>query len=336
MNQKERLDAFYAHKEVDRLPNLTIVGSVVTQYTGIDMETYCKDGIKMADSAILAAHDLALDYVQIAADLLRVAEGYGTEITYSKTALPSVKKPAITDINEVQKIKVKKVREIPRLYQMVEATQYVLAKEKDIYPMACEVGPLTIASNICGLSEFMINMIDEPEQIKTLLEIVTETLLDYVKELAAIGTKYMYLADPVASLLSPDAYQEFALPYQKMVYAEMKKFGINSRLHMCGNTIALLPFSCHSGAYILDVDHLTDFNKALDIVGDTCVLNGNIDPVTDVFQCSAAHTKQAILQCAKVAGDRRAMFMPGCELPTATPIVNVKAIHEALCEIKPR
>lgn len=30
------------------------------------------------------------------------------------------------------------------------------------------------------------------------------------------------------------------------------------------------------------------------------------------------------------------MFMPGCELPTATPLENVKAIHEALYEIGPQ
>ena len=65
MNARERLDAFYAGKPVDRLPNLTIVGSVVTRYTGIDLETYCKDGRAMADAAILAANDLSLDYVQI-------------------------------------------------------------------------------------------------------------------------------------------------------------------------------------------------------------------------------------------------------------------------------
>ena len=48
MNAKERLDTFYSGKPVDRLPNLTIVGSVVTRYTGIDLEQYCKDPIAMA------------------------------------------------------------------------------------------------------------------------------------------------------------------------------------------------------------------------------------------------------------------------------------------------
>ena len=62
-------------------------------------------------------------------------------------------------------------------------------------------------------------------------------------------------------------------------------------------------------------------------------MNGNIDPVSDVYTCDAAHTKAAILACAEQAKGARAMFMPGCELPTDTPEANVLAIHEALVEI---
>ena len=80
MNGKERLDAYLAGKKVDRRPNLTIVGSVVTQYTGIDIERYSKDYKAMTESAVQAAIDLKLDFIQIASDLVREAEGLGSEI----------------------------------------------------------------------------------------------------------------------------------------------------------------------------------------------------------------------------------------------------------------
>lgn len=38
MNSKERLDRFVRGETVDRRPNLTIVGSVVTQYNQITVE----------------------------------------------------------------------------------------------------------------------------------------------------------------------------------------------------------------------------------------------------------------------------------------------------------
>ena len=113
----------------------------------------------------------------------------------------------------------------------------------------------------------------------------------------------------------------------------MKKLGIGGRLHMCGNTGALLADSSTCGAFIIDVDNATDFQKALGAAGGRCWLNGNIDPVADVFSCDAAHTKEAILHCAELTRGRKAIYMPGCELPTATPLENVKVITEALREI---
>ena len=63
------------------------------------------------------------------------------------------------------------------------------------------------------------------------------------------------------------------------------------------------------------------------------VLNGNIDPVDDVYSASPEHTKAAIIKAADSIGRARAMFMPGCELPTLTNLENVKAISDALVEI---
>lgn len=336
MNARERLDAFYAGKPVDRLPNLTIVGSVVTRYTGIDLETYCKDGRAMADAAILAANDLSLDYVQIAADLSREAEGYGTELKYTPDNLPTVVKPALDDITEVSRLHVKKAADIPRVASLIDATAYALEKEPNIYPMTAAIGPATVAGNIRGVEDFMVDFYDEPEAVKELLNMATETALDFIRELAKVGAKYMYMPDPVASLLAPATYEEFILPLHQKLYGTMKELGIGGRLHMCGNTSRILPISCHSGAYIIDVDHATDFAEAVKTVGDNCVLNGNIDPVADVFESTPEHTEEAILQCAKLTEGYRAMFMPGCELPTATPLDNIKAIHRALCKIGPR
>lgn len=333
MNARQRLDAFYDGKPVDRRPNLTIVGSVVTRYTGTDLEQYCKDPIAMADAAIAAARDLSLDYIQIASDLSREAEGYGTRLQYSKTGLPTVIQPALSDITEVDQLEQKYVQDIPRLQDIVTATAYALEKEPEIYPMSAVVGPATVAGNIRGVEAFMVDFFDEPECVQQLLEKVTQTLLDSIRELAKVGAKYIYVPDPVASLFSPAVYREFILPMHTALYAEMEKYGIGGRLHMCGNTEALLSSTAETGAYIIDIDHATDFRRALEIVQDRCILNGNIDPVEDVFSCDAAHTKEVILHCAEAAAGHKALFMPGCELPTATPIENIKAIGQALCEL---
>ena len=162
MNARQRLDAFYNGQCVDRLPNLTIVGSVVTRYNGIDLERYCKDPLAMVQGAILAAKDLSLDYVQIASDLSREAEGYGSVLQYTATGLPTVIQPGLTDIADVQHLKPLHVADIPRVKDIVDATAYALKAEQEIYPMSAIVGPATVAGNLRGVEDLRMDGHREP------------------------------------------------------------------------------------------------------------------------------------------------------------------------------
>ena len=336
MNSRQRLAAYLAGEPVDRRPNLTIVGSAVARYAndgaGMGVDVYCRNWQKMAEAARVAAREMKLDFIQIASDLAREAEGYGTKLKFSPDKLPTAVEYALSDISEVEKLHPLKTVEIPRLYDLVKAAEATVG-DPDVDPMVLAVGPMTVAGNIRGVENLMVDMFDDDELVGRLLDIVTETTLDFVDRLAEVGVKYAYVADPVASLVSPAMYEELVLPRHRRIFGHMAEKGIVGRLHMCGNTLGILPYSSQSGAKIIDVDHVVDFPKAIEAAQGRCILNGNIDPVADVYSCGAAHTKEAILECAKKVGNQRAMFMPGCELPTDTPIENVLAIAEALQEL---
>ena len=336
MNSKQRLAAYIKGEKVDRRPSLVVIGSAVCRFAndgqGMDIETYCKDWKKMAQAAAAAAREYKLDFIQIASDLLREAEGYGSQVTFFKDKLPTMTKAALSDIAQVDKLRPLKTKDIPRLYDLVKAAEWAL-NDPDVDPMVLAVGPMTVAGNVRGVEDLMVDMFDEPEACEKLLDIVSDTTLDFISCLAEKGVKYVYVADPVASLVSPAVYGELVFPVHKKIYDHMNKLGITGRLHVCGNTSGIIKYTSTLGAAIVDVDHMVDFKQALEIADGKCLLNGNIDPVADVYTCDAAHTKQAILDVASLVGNARALFMPGCELPTDTKLENILAIHEALAEI---
>ena len=336
MNSKQRLAAYLKGEKVDRRPSLIVIGSAVCRFAnggqGMDIETYCKDWKMMAQAATAAAREYKLDFIQIASDLLREAKGYGSQVTFFKDKLPTMTKAALSDITEVDRLKPLKAKEIPRLYDLVKAAQWALS-DPNVDPMVLAVGPMTIAGNVRGVEDLMVDMLDEPEACEKLLDIVSDTTLDFISCLAEEGVKYVYVADPVASLVSPAVYAKFVFPAHKKIFDHMTKLGVTGRLHVCGNTSGIIKYTSALGAAIVDVDHLVDFSQALKIAGGKCLLNGNIDPVADVYTCDAAHTRQAILNTASSINSARALFMPGCELPTDTKLENILAIHEALVEI---
>ena len=335
MNSKERLDKYVAGEKTDRRPNLTIVGSVVTQYTGIGIDKYCLDAKAMTEAATKAAVDLDLDFIQIASDLAREAEGFGSKVEFFADKLPTVVKPALDDISDVSTLKPLKTKDVRRMYELVEATAYAFTLNNDIYPMTLAVGPATVAGNTRGVEDLLMDVYDDEDAVDELLGIATETAVDFIRELKGAGAKYIYVADPVASLFSPSMYKDHIFACHKKIFDEMARLGIGSRLHMCGDTSKILPTSAGCGAKIIDIDTAVNYKEALASADGRCILNGNINPVADVFSCDAAHTKEAIIDVARAVGfdAPKTMFMPGCELPTKTPLENVKAIADALREI---
>lgn len=331
MNARQRLDAYIEGRPVDRRPNLTIAGGVVTRYGGIGLDEYCTDITRMVDCARMAAHDLEIDYIQIASDLTREAEGYGSELCFSADKLPAVTKYALDDIGRADAIAPLRAREIPRLFDLVEATK-LASSDPDIYPMTLAVGPMTVACYLRGFREILSDLNASPAAVAALLDKLCFTTLDFIDELAHAGARYMYVADPVASVVTPEQYASIVLPRHKRIFARMESVGIRGRLHMCGNTTRILPYSRDCGARIIDVDSV-DLSKAIDIAGNRCIIGGNISPRADVHSCDVRHTYDAIMECAAQAGGRRALFMPGCELPIDTKRENIKAIVHALADI---
>jgi len=107
--------------------------------------------------------------------------------------------------------------------------------------------PLNIACNIVDMSSFFIDMFDEPEAVKTLLNRLADLLADFAREqIRRIGEVLVWpghgyascrsfeglgMSDDNASMISPEQYFEFAVP--AVEYLGERFAG--SAFHSCGN-----------------------------------------------------------------------------------------------------
>jgi uroporphyrinogen-III decarboxylase len=103
--------------------------------------------------------------------------------------------------------------------------------------------------------------------------------------------------------------------------------GAYTKLHICGNITHLLPGIAELGIDLLDVDHMVSLPKVREIVGQDVAITGNIDPVQGVLRGTPSSIRQTIAKAYEEVGNPY-MINAGCEIPSGTPVENLKAMCE--------
>ena len=176
--------------------------------------------------------------------------------------------------------------------------------------------PFAEACSVCGVQEFMMLMIDEPELAHRLLDFLTDVVIDFCLVQLGAGAPMIGAGDAAASLVSPELYREFALPCEQRVCRAVHDAGGLVKLHVCGNTSALLEDMAQCGADLFNVDHMVDLARAVEVYGAAgkCI-KGNLNPVADLFQSTPDRCRRQALECVATARGHRYMLSAGCEVP---------------------
>lgn len=113
---------------------------------------------------------------------------------------------------------------------------------------------------------------------------------------------------------------------------EIHRGGGLVKLHICGNINHIFSDVITTGADIVDIDHMVDFRKAVELADDHCAICGNINPVSPIYDGTPDEIKKQVKEIAAQSG-KRGIISSGCEVPRGTPRENLMAITEALREI---
>ena len=118
-----------------------------------------------------------------------------------------------------------------------------------------------------------------PEDSHSLLQAITEVLIEYVIAQIDSGAQLIQVFDSWAGLLSPQAFREFALPYLKQIAAALtrERPEVPKTVFAKGAHYALESLS-ESGYNVLGLDWTIDPRQARERVGGKVALQGNMDP----------------------------------------------------------
>jgi MtaA/CmuA family methyltransferase len=141
------------------------------------------------------------------------------------------------------------------------------------------------------------------------------------------GADVIGIGDAAASLVSPDLYRAYILPYERRIIEAIRATGTPVRLHICGNTNHLLRDIATLDMEMIDIDCLTDLRRAREEIPADVAILGNVDPVRCLLEGEPEEVARAFADCYETVGDRYVVG-PGCEVPPLTPHDNVRAMVE--------
>ena len=127
-------------------------------------------------------------------------------------------------------------------------------------------------------------------------------------------------------------YRQFALPYEQRIFDAIHEMGALGRLHICGNTTAIVADMVESGSHIIDLDWMVDMGAAAAAHGQRVSFCGNFDPVAVMLQGTPQQVYEASQACMR-AGGQRSFSAGGCEIPDGTPRDNLLAQAQALRDL---
>ncbi len=156
--------------------------------------------------------------------------------------------------------------------------------------------------------------------------------LDWIDAFAQYSPSSFWIGEGVASssVISPRAYQEFVLPYEKIMAEKMRQLGIPSVLHICGKIVpAALDLIATSGVDCLEADWLVDLAFARQRMGSRVALKGNLNTTT-LVQAGPETIYALARELIKTPGLEKGFILSsGCALGRDTPPANVDAMAQA-------
>ncbi|MCX7771901.1 MAG: uroporphyrinogen decarboxylase family protein [Clostridia bacterium] len=316
---------------VDKVPNMNIVMAFAAKHIGASYREYCTDYRVLVESKLACAEDFGIDNVSVISDPMREAHGFGAKVIIPEHDVPYCKEHLITSLDDINKLKPVDPMDDERMLDRIRAVELFKKQVKGKLPIIGWVeGALAEACDLRDISAVMMDLMLEPERIKTLFEVIYEQQKSFAKAQVEAGADIIGVGNAAASLVGPSLYKTHCLEFDRRIVQDIHQWGAKVELHICGNTTQLFECIAKTGADIFDVDHVADFGHAIQVFkGTNTVANGNYDPVGDMMSATPEQVERAIMERLKLA-DERTLISGGCEIPAATPVENMKLMDRLL------
>jgi len=335
MNSLERIQNAIAGKAIDRIPVFPILIAPACRLLGVKQRDYFLKADVMADTLLRARELCGFDGIYVSKDYWVYHEALGGKLVYPEDDETYSEGPLLSSVAGYEHLSVPDPSTAPSMSTVIQAAKQVVSKAgRECYIQAnIDTGPFSLACVLRGAQGFIMDLYDEDEhRITDFLDFCTEVVIAYGKAMIATGVHGIQMGDATASLLSPELFKTYALPYLEKAVSALEGSGADIWLHICGNTRHILPEIARLPIQGFEVDALVPLQEARRLIGPHIALKGNLD-TSFLLQSSPEEVYDTSLRIlADYVLSSGLIFSPGCGVPKMTPLQNLKAMVEACKE----
>jgi len=338
MTGRERIEAALRGQRPDRVPILLHNSMLAAREAGYSMAQYRWDARKIVDSHLRALDTYGHDGILLHVDTIPLADAVGVRVSFPEHAPAYASgEPCLHTLADIDDLPLPDLNNHPHVRTYLDAASILVERVgRDVsIGASCDQAPFSLASTMRTPEKWIVDLLTEgAEPLATyLLEYCTEVARRFVRLVASTGVRIVSNDDSPAgpSMISPDMYRRWALPYEKRLVEEAHRVRCAYVLHVGGNAGKILPDMLATGADGLELDFQTPRAAAREALGDGMTFLGNLDASGVLATGTPDDVRSATSELIEAFADTpRFILSTGCAIPPTTPPENLHAmIHAA-------
>ena len=310
---------------------MPILSFPAAQKMGVSVETLVKSAALQAQAMEIVARETATIASVSLMDLSVEAEAFGAQVRFAADEVPAIIGQLVSDEDEANALAVPDLS-AGRAALCIEAVRTAKQNITDKPVLAGMIGPYSLAGRLMDVTEIMYLCFDEPETVHTVLDKVTQYLIQYGQAMKDAGADGIMMAEPLAGILSPDMAEEFSMPYVKRIIDALQDDDFAVLYHNCGNSVPqMLEQIYQLGAAAYHFGNAIDMEAVMKVTPADILVMGNIDPAGQfaggTVDSITAATRDLLIKCGSYPN-----FVPssGCDIPAHAKWDNIQAFFCAV------
>ncbi len=315
-----------ARKMTDKKP-MPVLSYPAAARRGISIASMTEDARVQADTMLYLMRELDMPMAITSMDLALEASCFGAPVNHD--GVPAVSSVILDSLDDVEALQVPRKDIIKEKSPYLEAIHIVkeeMQKSGDVRPIVAGIsGPFSLAGQLRGVTDIMMDCYDDPELLEELLQKATEFLCVYANLLKEAGADMLLLAEPLAGVVSPTMAADFSHPFVKKMIESVQDDSCAVIYHNCGAGVPrMLDNLAELGAMVYHFGNAIDIKDALQKMPANVVIMGNVDPAGIVAHGSVNDVCQAVDELIQSCdGYENFWLSTGCDVPPDAPWENL-------------